>query len=214
MKFLTKFLAWRESVNRRLKADRFASGYESATSWLLAGEYTPEALYALTEESQAFGDYSEYDAGVRAAIYDFEHEAVEPLATGPRYGSSIVRTIPTVTVCVQIIWRRHGWTPADRGKQHLEFLRLNAPAALPVFVDIEPPAELDDASFLDLLEARAKARHSDMTTDEELARLWKMLEYRVPPPSVRRRYYYGCEMDHITKARAAARVKATNWLTQ
>lgn len=57
---------------------------------------------------------------------------------------------------------------------------------------------LDDAAFLDDLEARIPL---DDWTDEETERLWKLRGYRIPPAHIRQHYLRGDHQRAINEVR-------------
>lgn len=83
--------AWKAKRQKRLAANRFDSGYSSAMATLTTREMTPEFLYRTTETAEVLGRYTDYHAGTRAAIYDFELSGADedPVHTGPLNTSTL-----------------------------------------------------------------------------------------------------------------------------
>lgn len=74
---LDKLRAELEYRKRRRATQRYERGYAAAMFALTRKLHNPEYLYRCTEIAKDFGAYSEYDDGIRAAIYDFELSGVD-----------------------------------------------------------------------------------------------------------------------------------------
>lgn len=67
-----RYRAWRARHRQRVADLRFTQGYSVAIRMLYAGEMTADALYQKTEEAESFGDFTDWDRGIRAAVNDYE----------------------------------------------------------------------------------------------------------------------------------------------
>lgn len=69
----SKLAAWNKARLKRKSADRYEEGYRAGMEILCSQKMTPERLYRCTEESLDRKRFTEFDVGIRSAIFDFEN---------------------------------------------------------------------------------------------------------------------------------------------